>query len=120
MDLQLRVPQTLAELLRLGGCEVRWAADGESALRLLDTWRPQLALLDLGLPGLDGYQLAQKMRDDPRNAGMKLVALTGYGQDHDRARALASRFDEHLVKPVGIDRLFCTVSGLLGVPFEAG
>ncbi|MBC5767189.1 ATP-binding protein [Ramlibacter albus] len=108
--------ETLAELLRVVGCEVRCAGDGDSALRLLDEYRPQLALLDIGLPGYDGYELATRMRGDPRTSGMKLVALTGYGRDNDRQRALAARFDEHLVKPVEADRLFRTLSGLLGVP----
>jgi CheY-like chemotaxis protein len=54
------------------------------------------------------------MRDDPRTVGMKLVALTGYGRDNDRARALQARFDEHLVKPVEVDRLFSTLNTLLG------
>ncbi len=79
---------TLAELLQLVGYEVRCAGAGEAALALLDDYVPDLALLDIGLPGMDGYQLARLLRADPRMAGARLVALTGYGRDNDRARAL--------------------------------
>jgi CheY-like chemotaxis protein len=96
---------TLAEILRLAGYEVRCAGHAAAAMALLDSYVPQLALLDIGLPDIDGYQLAGLLRADPRAAGMKLVALTGYGRDNDRALALAATFDEHLVKPVMIDRL---------------
>ena len=104
---------TLADLLQLVGYEVRCAGDGEAALALLDDYVPELALLDIGLPGMDGYQLARRLRADPRTAGARLVALTGYGRDNDRARALAARFDEHLVKPVMGDRLLEVLKQLL-------
>jgi len=106
----------LAELLQLVGYEVRCAGDGESALALLDDYVPELALLDIGLPGMDGYQLARLLRADPRMAGARLVALTGYGRDNDRARALEARFDEHLVKPVMADRLLEVLKQLLPPP----
>jgi signal transduction histidine kinase/PAS domain-containing protein len=109
--------ETLAELLRVLGFEVRCAPDGESALALLENYRPHLGLLDIGLPGLDGYQLASMLRADARTRDMRLVALTGYGTEADRARALASGFDEHLVKPAAADRLFETLERLLGVRF---
>jgi CheY-like chemotaxis protein len=105
--------QTLADLLRILGFEVLCAHHGEAALALLDDYSPQLGLLDIGLPGLDGYELAQRLRADPRTAGMKLVALTGYGRDNDRERALAASFDEHLVKPVGIERLLEVLARML-------
>jgi signal transduction histidine kinase len=104
---------TLASLLQLVGYEVRCAGDGEAALALLDDYVPELALLDIGLPGIDGYQLARLLRADPRMAGARLVALTGYGRDNDRARALQARFDEHLVKPVMADRLLEVLKELL-------
>jgi len=97
--------QTLAELLQVIGYEARTAGDADSALQVLKEFRPQLALLDIGLPQVDGYQLAGLIREQPEGQGVRLVALTGYGQESDRARALAAQFDEHLVKPVGIDRL---------------
>ena len=105
--------ETLAEVLRLVGYEVRCAGHANAAMALLDSYIPQLALLDIGLPEIDGYQLAGLLRADPRTAGMKLVALTGYGRENDRALALAAKFDEHLVKPVMIDRLLEVLGELM-------
>ena len=82
-------------------------------MAVLGEYVPQLALLDIGLPGEDGYALAKRIRDQPGLAGLKLVALTGYGSEGDRAQAFASRFDEHLVKPVAIDRLMDVLGRLL-------
>jgi signal transduction histidine kinase/ActR/RegA family two-component response regulator len=96
---------TLGELLRDAGHDVCIAADGPAALASLDTFVPELALLDIGLPGMDGYELAGRLRADRRTAGLRIVALTGYGREPDRARALATHFDEHLVKPVSAERL---------------
>jgi CheY-like chemotaxis protein len=80
-------------------------ADGtsavETALRLL----PDLTLVDIGLPGVDGYEIVRRIRDDPRGKRLRLVALTGYGRREDRERALACGFDEHIVKPVDPARL---------------
>ena len=104
---------TLAEVLRLVGYEVRCAGHADAAVALLDSYIPQLALLDIGLPEIDGYQLAALLRADPRTAGMKLIALTGYGRDNDRALALAAKFDEHLVKPVMIERLLEVLGELM-------
>ena len=95
--------ETLAELLGFDGYEVRSAADAESALQMLKSFVPEVALLDIGLPGMDGHQLASVLRADPRTAGIKLVALTGY--DRDSAGATVSDFDEHLVKPVVFERV---------------
>ena len=97
--------QTLAELLQVIGYEARTAPDATVALQVLEEFQPQLALLDIGLPQVDGYELAGLIRQRPAGKDVRLVALTGYGQESDRARALAAQFDEHLVKPVGIDRL---------------
>jgi signal transduction histidine kinase len=108
--------ETLAEVLRMEGYEVRCADRGEAALNLIGEYAPQLGLLDIGLPGIDGYQLAAMLRADPRAAGMKLVALTGYGRDNDRARALTAKFDEHLVKPVTVERLLEVLGQLLPRP----
>lgn len=105
--------ETLAELLRMSGYEAATAGDAQSALAALDAFGPHLALLDIGLPGMDGYELAAVIRARPDGAGLKLVALTGYGRDNDRARAMQAGFDEHLVKPVVIDKLLETLSRLL-------
>jgi CheY-like chemotaxis protein len=104
---------SLADLLRMVGYDVRTAVDAHAALAMLDDFSPDLGLLDIGLPGIDGYQLAAMLRGDPRSRHMQLVALTGYGRDSDRARALAASFDQHLVKPVSIDRLLQVVGELL-------
>jgi signal transduction histidine kinase/HAMP domain-containing protein len=106
-----------AEMLRMllddAGHEVRVAADGPSALAAVERFRPDVALLDIGLPGMDGYELAVRLRSDPRLQGIKLVALTGYGREPDRARAMATHFDEHLVKPVPADQLLDVLARLL-------
>jgi signal transduction histidine kinase/CheY-like chemotaxis protein len=100
---------TLAALLRETGFEVRIAADGKSALAAMDAFRPELAILDIGLPDMDGYELARALIAIAGESRLKLVALTGYGGEADRSRALASQFDEHLVKPVSFERLLAAV-----------
>jgi CheY-like chemotaxis protein/anti-sigma regulatory factor (Ser/Thr protein kinase) len=90
-------------LLEMDGHDVELAADGSEGLSKLADWRPEVALVDVGLPGLDGYEVARRAR----SFGMagRLVALTGYGQTRDRERARAAGFDLHLVKPVSYDDL---------------
>ena len=105
--------QSLALILRLEGNEVCTAGDGEEALGLLDEFVPQAAVLDIGLPRMNGYELAAALRSDPRTRSAVLVALTGYGRGPDRKRALAAGFDEHLVKPVELDALLTTLNRLL-------
>jgi CheY-like chemotaxis protein len=98
--------ESLAVLLKMEGHEVRMAHDGPSALVLAREYRPEIVLLDIGLPaGMDGYEVAQRLRPVAGPAGVVLVALTGYGQDEDRRRAVQAGFDHHLVKPVDIGRL---------------
>jgi signal transduction histidine kinase len=95
----------LCTALQLHGYEVRAASDGMEALRVAAEFRPEAALLDIGLPVMDGYELAGRLRNMPALAGIRLIALTGYGQDRDRAKAHAAGFDHHLVKPVAVDAL---------------
>ena len=78
---------------------MRLAADGAQGLEAIERWRPEVALIDVGLPDMDGYEVARRVRRAAGNA-LKLVALTGYGQERDRAEALAAGFDLHLTKPV--------------------
>lgn len=105
---------TLGELLKVVGYEVRVARDAEEALSIVRGYQPRLALLDIGLPGMDGYELAGRLRADPETRDIQLVALTGYGRDNDRSRALGAQFDEHVVKPVGADQLFTLLEKMLG------
>ena len=81
------------------------AGDGPSGLALARQFRPDVALLDIGLPKMNGYELAQHMREEPSLEGTLLIAVTGYGQMHDRARTSASGFHHHLVKPVEFSAL---------------
>jgi CheY-like chemotaxis protein len=90
----------LALLLGRLGAEVTLAYDGTSALDAIRAQRPRLALVDLGMPILDGFDLARSVRADPQLDGVTLVALSGWGQDEDRRRSRAAGFDRHLVKPV--------------------
>jgi CheY-like chemotaxis protein len=95
----------LAELLRMWGHEVEVVHDGASAVAKAGEARPDVVLLDIGLPGMDGYQVAGALRALPDLQGALLVALTGYGQEADRRRSAAAGFDHHLVKPVDLDEL---------------
>ncbi len=104
--------ESLADLLRLWGHEVRLAHDGTEAIERAEAWRPELVLLDIGMPGLDGYQVAERLRKEgPDRGGPVLIALTGFGQREDRERALAAGFDHHLTKPVQPATLRRLVSG---------
>jgi signal transduction histidine kinase/DNA-binding response OmpR family regulator len=101
------IRETLKDLLELCGHEVDVAADGASGVERTLALRPDVALIDIGLPGLDGYEVARKLRAElgPEQKRPKLIALTGYGQPGDRQRALDAGFDAHLVKPVDYDDL---------------
>ena len=96
---------TLDVLLKLDGHSVHAARDGEQAFELACECRPDVALLDIGMPRLDGYQLARKMRDQEWGKSTLLVAVTGWGQTEDRRRSLEVGFDAHLVKPLDFDQL---------------
>jgi CheY-like chemotaxis protein/nitrogen-specific signal transduction histidine kinase len=96
--------ETLELILRLWGHQVEVAADGNQGVQKALASRPEVALIDIGLPGLDGYQVARKLRAS-LGRGVVLVAMTGYGQDQDRRRAFEAGFDAHLVKPVEPDVL---------------
>jgi len=108
--------ELLAEALGARGHEVAVAFDGPSALGLLARFHPRVALLDLGLPVMDGYELARRLRALPGGRGMSLVAVTGYGQGPDRRASAQAGFDVHLVKPVDLDVVCETVERLLAAP----
>lgn len=105
VDDNVDAAEMLAEVLRMGGHEVSVAHDGPSALTLLEHFHPELALLDIGLPVMDGFDLAQHMKARLNGAAPMFVAVTGYGRPADRARTKQVGFDEHLVKPVDLARL---------------
>jgi signal transduction histidine kinase/ActR/RegA family two-component response regulator len=92
--------EALAMLLELAGHEVRVAHGGRAALAIAQTFRPDVALLDIGMPDLSGYEVAKELRRLSWGAGICLVALTGWGRDDDRQRAMVAGFDRHLTKPI--------------------
>ena len=92
-------------LARMGGHEVVSAGDGLSALTLFEEIQPDIVLLDIGLPGIDGYEVARRIRALETGKRVLLVALTGYGEEEDRQKALLAGFDEHRLKPASVDSL---------------
>ena len=96
---------SLSALLRAIGAETSVAYGGEEALALATSVRPAVGILDIGMPGMDGCELARRLRSDPELASVVLVALTGWGQSEDRVRVTEAGFDHHLLKPVAIDEL---------------
>ncbi len=97
--------ESLALLLQSAGAEVHTANDGPAGLAAVRRFLPHAVLLDLGMPGMDGFEVARRLRAEPGLAGLVLVALTGWGQEEDRKRTRSSGFDHHLTKPVDVDRL---------------
>lgn len=96
---------SLGELLRVIGCESAVFYDGTEALKAFDQFRPTIAIVDLGMPGLDGYQFAQLCRARADAGNVRLIALTGWSQPDDRAKSARAGFDTHLVKPIDIGQL---------------
>jgi two-component system, chemotaxis family, CheB/CheR fusion protein len=106
--------EALCELLSQEGFACRTAENGAEGLVLIDEVLPDVAILDVGLPGMDGFEIARRLRADPRHAGMFLIALTGYGQASERARGREAGFDEHLVKPVNVEEFLRLLTELRG------
>jgi CheY-like chemotaxis protein len=98
--------ESLRILIELKGHEVHAVSTGEEGIRGALEWRPDVALIDLGLPDLDGREVARRIRVTPPGARVYLVALTGFGQTADRERALEAGFDAHAVKPIELELLF--------------
>jgi CheY-like chemotaxis protein len=107
---------SLAMLLGVRGHETRVAYSAKDALTCAATFQPEVGILDIGLPELDGYELAKRLRAMPQMLELRLVALTGYGQVEDQQRALACGFDAHLVKPIDLATLERTLMTLSGTP----
>jgi PAS domain S-box-containing protein len=106
----------LSDLLTWKGFEVEVATSGSGAIEAAQVFRPETILLDIGIPGLDGYEVARRLRADPMFAGTRLIALTGYGQQTDRERAYAAGFHHHLVKPPALQELLACLNTPVAVP----
>jgi CheY-like chemotaxis protein len=105
VDDNLDAAEGLAMLLTLKGHEVSTAYDGQGAIDRAREVEPDVVLLDIGLPRLDGFEVARRLREEHPERQMLLVALTGYGQERDRVRAREAGFDHHLLKPVRLEML---------------
>jgi CheY-like chemotaxis protein len=97
--------ESLRDFLELSGHEVELANSGLDGVQAARQFHPEIVLCDLGLPGMDGFQVAAALRRDPSTAGARLIAVTGYGREEDRRRSKAAGFDLHLTKPVDPARL---------------
>lgn len=106
------VAHAQALLLQAIGYQVQVAADGPTAVDMARSSPPDIAIVDIGLPGFDGYQVAESLRADPTTAAIHLIALTAYGTVEDRQRALRSGFEMHLVKPASLDQLRNAIASL--------
>jgi PAS domain S-box-containing protein len=104
--------KSTATLLRLMGHEIATAFNGFEGIEVARTFRPDVILLDIGLPKLDGYEVAQRIRAQPWGKSTLLIAVTGYGQDEDRRRSLEAGFDYHMIKPVNLAELEKTLTDL--------
>jgi CheY-like chemotaxis protein/two-component sensor histidine kinase len=111
VDDNVDAAETLGLLLEASGHRVSIEHDPQRALERARTEAPQVCLLDIGLPGMDGYELARRLRAQPSTAHSFLVAITGYGQDSDRRLAAEAGFDRHLVKPIDLDSLQDALAG---------
>jgi signal transduction histidine kinase len=110
VDDNAEAADSLGRLLRLEGHEVSCAYDGLSAVELADKTRPQVAILDLGLPGIDGFEVARQLRNELEMTELLLIALSGYGQEEDHRRSSEAGFDRHFNKPVDFPRLLKTLA----------
>jgi two-component system CheB/CheR fusion protein len=97
--------EMLCHLLTRAGFDCEAVGDGLAAIAKIQTFKPRAAVIDVGLPGIDGFEVARRIRSDPKLANVVLVAVTGYGQQNDRALAKEAGFDAHMVKPVKFEEL---------------
>ncbi|HUA26112.1 MAG TPA: response regulator [Steroidobacteraceae bacterium] len=104
--------ESMSMLLQMWGHDVVFAYDGPTALETAEQWQPEAVFLDIGLPGMDGYEVAARLRALPHAKGAVLIAITGYGQDDDRLRSQRAGIDHHLVKPVAPDALRSLIDSL--------
>jgi CheY-like chemotaxis protein/two-component sensor histidine kinase len=109
---------SMAMMLRMMGHETRTAYDGLEAVQTAAAFQPNIVLLDIGLPKLNGYDVARHIREQPWGGNVALIALTGWGQEEDKRRALEAGFDHHLTKPVEAAPLEKLLAGLAAVPHQ--
>jgi CheY-like chemotaxis protein len=113
VDDNVDAAEIMAILVKAAGHEVRSVHDGSATLQAALDYRPNVVLLDIGLPGLNGYEVAKWIRQEPVLRGIMLVGITGYGQETDRQRSQEAGFDHHLVKPADfgkVQQILATVS----------
>jgi signal transduction histidine kinase len=108
--------EALSLLLQLRGHDVKTAEDGFEALRIAPDFGPEIVILDLGMPKLNGYETAAHIRKEPWGRDLPLIALTGWGQPKDRQRTVEAGFNEHLVKPVGQQELIDAITRVMPIP----
>ena len=112
IDDDVDTAKSMGRLLTISGHEVKIAHDGRTAIEIARAFHPEVVLLDIGLPGRDGFQVAEQLRDEPGCSNVLLVAISGYGQDEDRKRSKAAGFDHHLVKPIDYDELMTLIGSV--------
>jgi len=111
----------LARVLLTGeGYEIRTAADAEEALSVLETFRPRLILMDLQMPGMDGFELTRRLKAEPATRGIRILALTAYAMKGDEEKALAAGCDGYVAKPIDTRALPGVIAGHLARSEEAG
>ena len=110
---------SMGMLLRIIGNDIRVAHDGLEAVETAESFRPDVVLLDIGLPKLNGYQVAERIRQQPWSHSSVLIAITGWGQETERRRSREAGFDHHLVKPVDPDALRAVLASAEPLPREA-
>jgi two-component system, sensor histidine kinase len=103
VDDSVDAAEMLAAFVAMKGATPYLAHDGAAAVKMAADVQPDVILLDIGMPGIDGYEACRQLRADPRSAGAFIIALTGWGQDQDKRRAKECGFDEHLTKPADLD-----------------
>jgi PAS domain S-box-containing protein len=111
---------SLGMLLKLLGAEVRVVYNGLDALEAIDAYRPEVVLLDIGMPGMDGHEVARRLRAKPNGREVTLIALTGWGQDKDRRSSQLAGFDHHLIKPADVGELETLLDSIESRPADSG
>jgi CheY-like chemotaxis protein len=102
--------ETLMMLLQMEGFDVKTAHEGMAALKIAEDFHPDVVLLDIGLPGMNGFEVAHRLRNQPQSRDALLIALTGYGEAESRTRSAQAGFDHHMVKPADVNQLLALLA----------